>query len=79
MIDVNRCECGSYNLQVTDSRQHDRTIWRTRACRDCGRRMKTIEVDRAEYFRMKRITDAYDEITIRIEGGKNDSTGTNQH
>jgi hypothetical protein len=32
--------------------------------------MKTIEVDRAEYLRMKRITDAYDEITIRIEGGE---------
>jgi hypothetical protein len=32
--------------------------------------MKTIEVDRTEYLRMKRITDAFDEITIRIEGGE---------
>ena len=42
---VNQCgECGSYNIKVTDSREHNGEIWRTRVCSDCGNRIYTVEV-----------------------------------
>ena len=42
-----RCKCGSYNIKVVDSRQHeDGSIRRTRLCEDCKNRVYTREVSR---------------------------------
>lgn len=54
MVNINQCECGSYNIQVTDSRQHGDEIWRTRKCADCGRRVYTTEVCRDDIKNIKK-------------------------
>lgn len=72
MTDINRCECGSFNLKVTDSRQHENTIWRTRVCCDCGKRFYTVEVDRAEYKRITKVEKIFKILTELMEGN-NDS------
>lgn len=59
---VNRCECGSYNIKVTDSRDHDGDIWRTRVCQDCGKRIYSVEIDRSEYLRKIEIINIYRDI-----------------
>lgn len=42
-----RCQCGSYNIKVVDSRQNeDGSIRRTRLCEDCMNRVYTREVTR---------------------------------
>ena len=57
---VNQCgECGSYNIKVTDSREHNGEIWRTRVCSDCGNRIYTVEVERYEYRKSKEVMDVY--------------------
>ena len=51
MTNVNRCKkCGSYNVKVTDSREHGCEIWRTRACLNCGARIYTTEIDREDFL-----------------------------
>ncbi len=74
---VTRCpECGSYNLKVTDSRDHDGDIWRTRVCSDCGERIYSIEVERYEYRKSREILNVYKQISgafkklEEIENGK---------
>ena len=55
---VNQCrECGSYNIKVVDSREHDGYIWRRRMCVDCGKRMSTIEVEREQYLKNKEFVE----------------------
>jgi transcriptional regulator NrdR family protein len=67
MVDVNICECGSRNIKVVDSRQHDVTIWRTRLCSDCNRRFYTVEVERSAYFRARDIGNAFDHLAKLVE------------
>ena len=50
---INRCECGSYNIKVMDSREREGYIWRRRVCMDCGKRISTIEIERAQYLKNK--------------------------
>ena len=59
-MSVNKCDkCGSYNVMVKDSRNHDGDIWRTRVCSDCGNRIYTIEVERYELRKSKEIMNIY--------------------
>ena len=60
---IDRCECGSYNLQVADSRNRDGLIYRARKCCDCGKRFKTIEISFSDFENLER----YKEIIYHIK------------
>ena len=62
MTDVKVCKCGSYNLKVTDSREHGAEIWRTRTCQDCGARIYTTEICRTDIGRADRALEAIKKI-----------------
>ena len=65
---VNRCDlCGSFNIKVTDSRDHDGDIWRTRVCSDCGNRFYTIEVESNEYRKCKEVMNIYRMISGAVK------------
>lgn len=68
MADITKCEmCGSYNLKVTDSRNHKGEIWRTRACQDCGNRIYTVEIERINYRKSKEALNAYRTIAGAVK------------
>lgn len=46
--------CDSYQVKVTDSRPADNMVRRRRKCMDCNFRFMTIEIDHAEYERLRR-------------------------
>lgn len=64
---VNRCECGSYNVKVTDSRDHNGEIWRTRLCCDCHKRIYSVEIEREQYKKSMEIISAYNSIVGAVK------------
>lgn len=62
MRDVNRCECGSYNLWVTDSRRKGGLITRARTCKDCNKKFYTIEMDRADFEVITEMVETFENL-----------------
>lgn len=63
MNPTNQCECGSYNLRVTDSRPKNGLICRTRICNECGTRFRTIEIRNSDFYNLSQ----YKEIIMHIK------------
>lgn len=69
MTNINKCQnCGSYNMAVSNTREHGKVIWRTRRCLDCDKRVYTVELDRKDYDRLNGIVEMAEGMKDLIQG-----------